>query len=82
MVLLLQYAAVILIGYLLGSIPSGYIIGRLKGVNVLEYGSGRTGEPFPPRRLVSGPYGPPWRGDGPGHGNRRSVPLRAALCGG
>jgi glycerol-3-phosphate acyltransferase PlsY len=42
-VLLLQYAAVILVGYLLGSIPTGYIIGRIKGVNVLEHGSGRIG---------------------------------------
>ncbi len=41
--LLLQYAVVILIGYLLGSIPTGYIVGRMKGINVLEYGSGRIG---------------------------------------
>jgi glycerol-3-phosphate acyltransferase PlsY len=39
----LQYAAVILIGYLLGSIPFGYIVGRLQGVDVTKYGSGRTG---------------------------------------
>lgn len=39
----LQYAAVILIGYLLGSIPFGYIVGRLQGVDVTQYGSGRTG---------------------------------------
>lgn len=39
----LQYAAVILIGYLLGSIPFGYIVGRLQGVDVTRYGSGRTG---------------------------------------
>jgi glycerol-3-phosphate acyltransferase PlsY len=42
-VLLLQYVAVIIVGYLLGSIPTGYVIGRLKGVNVLEHGSGRIG---------------------------------------
>lgn len=41
--LLLQYAVVILGGYLLGSIPTGYIIGRLKGIDVTEYGSGRIG---------------------------------------
>jgi glycerol-3-phosphate acyltransferase PlsY len=40
---LLHYALVILVGYLLGSIPTGYVMGRIKGVNVLEYGSGRIG---------------------------------------
>jgi glycerol-3-phosphate acyltransferase PlsY len=39
----LQYAAVTLIGYLLGSIPFGYVVGRLRGVDVTQYGSGRTG---------------------------------------
>jgi glycerol-3-phosphate acyltransferase PlsY len=29
--------------YLLGSLPMGYMLGRLWGVNVLEWGSGRTG---------------------------------------
>lgn len=29
--------------YLLGSLPAGYLLGRLWGVNVLEWGSGRTG---------------------------------------
>ena len=41
--LLLQYAVVILAGYLLGSIPTGYIVGRMKGIDVTEYGSGRIG---------------------------------------
>ena len=41
--IVLQYAAVVLVGYLLGSIPSGYIAGRVRGVDVREYGSGRTG---------------------------------------
>ena len=41
--LFLQYAAVILLGYLLGSIPFGYVVGRARGVDVLEYGSGRIG---------------------------------------
>jgi len=39
----LQYAAVILVGYLLGSIPFGYIVGRFRGVDVTQYGSGRIG---------------------------------------
>ncbi len=33
----------IVIGYLFGAIPVGYLIGRLWGVNLLESGSGRTG---------------------------------------
>ncbi|MGD8466139.1 MAG: glycerol-3-phosphate 1-O-acyltransferase PlsY [Anaerolineae bacterium] len=32
-----------LMAYLLGSFPAGYLLGRLWGVNVLEWGSGRTG---------------------------------------
>ena len=43
--IVLQYAAVIVVGYLLGSIPFGYIAGRMRGVDVREYGSGRTGGP-------------------------------------
>ncbi len=31
------------LGYVLGSFPAGYLLGRLWGVNVLEMGSGRTG---------------------------------------
>jgi glycerol-3-phosphate acyltransferase PlsY len=33
----------LLLGYLLGSFPSGVLIGRWKGVDVRRYGSGRTG---------------------------------------
>ena len=34
----------LIISYLLGSIPFGYIIGKLfKGVDVRDYGSGKTG---------------------------------------
>ena len=40
--LVLILAAVVL-AYLLGSFPAGYLLGRLWGVNVLEWGSGRTG---------------------------------------
>ena len=36
------FAAVVL-AYLLGSFPTGYLLGRLRGVNVMELGSGRTG---------------------------------------
>ncbi len=37
------YIVVIVIAYLLGSFPSGYIVGRLWGVDVRRIGSGRTG---------------------------------------
>jgi glycerol-3-phosphate acyltransferase PlsY len=35
--------AAIAAAYLLGSFPAGYLLGRLWGVNVLKWGSGRTG---------------------------------------
>lgn len=38
-----EYVAVIAGGYLLGSIPSGLILGRLRGVDVRQHGSGKTG---------------------------------------
>jgi glycerol-3-phosphate acyltransferase PlsY len=37
------YAAVVVIGYLLGSVPTGYLVGKLWGVDVRRHGSGRTG---------------------------------------
>jgi len=40
----LQYAAVVLLGYVIGSIPFGLIMGKLfRGVDVRDYGSGKTG---------------------------------------
>ncbi len=42
MEMLLGFLAVIL-AYLLGSLPIGFLIGKLWGANVLESGSGRTG---------------------------------------
>ncbi|MBM4462067.1 MAG: glycerol-3-phosphate 1-O-acyltransferase PlsY [Chloroflexi bacterium] len=40
----LEYTAVILLGYCLGAIPFGLVAGRLtRGVDVREYGSGKTG---------------------------------------
>lgn len=37
-------AALLLLAYLLGSIPTGYLLGRsLKGIDIREYGSGSTG---------------------------------------
>jgi glycerol-3-phosphate acyltransferase PlsY len=37
------FAAIVIFGYLLGSVPFGLVIGKLYGVNVREYGSGKTG---------------------------------------
>ncbi|RME82939.1 MAG: glycerol-3-phosphate 1-O-acyltransferase [Caldilineae bacterium] len=38
-----QLILAVLIGYLLGSIPFGYLIGRMRGVDVTKHASGRTG---------------------------------------
>jgi glycerol-3-phosphate acyltransferase PlsY len=39
-----EFVAVVVIAYLLGSIPFGLIIGKLKGgIDIREYGSGKTG---------------------------------------
>jgi glycerol-3-phosphate acyltransferase PlsY len=39
-----EFIAIVVIAYLLGSIPFGLIIGKLKrGVDIREYGSGKTG---------------------------------------
>jgi glycerol-3-phosphate acyltransferase PlsY len=37
------FAAIIVGGYLLGSVPVGLLLGKLYGVDVREYGSGKTG---------------------------------------
>ena len=40
----MEVAAAVVIGYLLGSIPVGLIVSRLSGgVDVRDYGSGKTG---------------------------------------
>ncbi|MSQ09841.1 MAG: glycerol-3-phosphate 1-O-acyltransferase [Dehalococcoidia bacterium] len=40
----LDYAGVIAVAYLLGALPTGYLLGRIsKGVDVRTYGSGSTG---------------------------------------
>jgi len=40
---MIEFAAVIIGSYLIGSIPSGLVIGKLKGIDVREYGSGNIG---------------------------------------
>jgi len=40
---LIEWAAVIIGSYLIGSIPSGIVLGKLRGLDVREYGSGKTG---------------------------------------
>jgi len=41
--IVLSYLAAIVIGYLLGSFPSGYVVGRLRGIDIRQWGSGRLG---------------------------------------
>jgi glycerol-3-phosphate acyltransferase PlsY len=39
-----QYVVVALVGYLMGAIPSGWLVGKLtRGIDIREYGSGATG---------------------------------------
>src|SRR3972149_7031220 len=55
--MLLEFAAVIAASYLVGSIPLGYIAGRvLKGVDVRDYGSGATGATNVMRTLGKGAF--------------------------
>ncbi len=39
----LEFAAVVVFGYLVGSIPCGLVVGKIRGVDVREYGSGKIG---------------------------------------
>ncbi|MBQ2777049.1 MAG: glycerol-3-phosphate acyltransferase, partial [Peptococcaceae bacterium] len=39
----LKIAAVVVCAYFLGAIPFGYLVGRLKGINIREHGSGNIG---------------------------------------
>lgn len=52
----LTLCAALLVAYLLGSIPTGYIAGRLlKGIDIREHGSGSTGATNVLRTLGKGP---------------------------
>ncbi|HEY9606673.1 MAG TPA: glycerol-3-phosphate 1-O-acyltransferase PlsY [Allocoleopsis sp.] len=56
MLLELSLSGLLLIGaYLLGSIPTGYWLGRLKGIDIREQGSGSTGATNVLRTLGKGP---------------------------
>jgi glycerol-3-phosphate acyltransferase PlsY len=51
-----HYALTIVFGYLLGAIPSGLIVGKLvKGIDLREFGSGKTGATNALRTLGKGP---------------------------
>jgi glycerol-3-phosphate acyltransferase PlsY len=39
----MRIVSVVVLAYLLGSFPAGYLLGKLWGVNVLRFASGRTG---------------------------------------
>jgi len=38
-----QVILIVVVSYLLGSIPTAYLVGRMKGVNIFEIGSGNMG---------------------------------------
>src|SRR5438132_10242172 len=40
---MLRFAAVALVSYLLGSIPVGYLVGRIAGIDIRKVGSGNIG---------------------------------------
>jgi glycerol-3-phosphate acyltransferase PlsY len=54
-VFVLRYILVTLIGYLLGAVPVGYLVGKTQGIDVRQYGSGRTGGTNVLRALGLGP---------------------------
>jgi glycerol-3-phosphate acyltransferase PlsY len=37
------YVVTTVLGYLLGAMPIGYLVGKMRGIDVRRYGSGRTG---------------------------------------
>lgn len=41
--IVLSYAIAVVLGYLLGSIPTGYLVARAKGVDIRKLGSGNIG---------------------------------------
>src|ERR1700688_3695476 len=45
------YLCIILVGYLLGSVPSGYIGGRIGGIDIRKFGRGNIGATHVTRAL-------------------------------
>lgn len=55
--MILEFLAVIAVSYLIGSVPFGYLAGRLlKGIDVREFGSGGTGATNVMRTLGRRPF--------------------------
>src|ERR1044071_4579515 len=52
---MLTIALALVIGYLLGSLPFGYLVARAKGVNIFEVGSKNPGATNVRRVLGNGP---------------------------
>jgi glycerol-3-phosphate acyltransferase PlsY len=50
-----QAAVAVLAGYVIGSVPIGFLVARAHGVNILQHGSGRTGGTNVLRSLGFGP---------------------------
>ena len=53
--MLTAYLLAALVGYLLGSFPTGYLVGRFKGVDIRQHGSGNIGATNVVRVLGKGP---------------------------
>jgi glycerol-3-phosphate acyltransferase PlsY len=54
---IVQTAAVVIVAYLIGSIPTGYLAGRLwRGIDIRDYGSGMVGATNVLRTLGRGPF--------------------------
>ena len=51
----MEYVFPLLLGFVLGSIPTGYLVGRLKGVDIRQHGSGNIGSTNVLRTLGKGP---------------------------
>jgi glycerol-3-phosphate acyltransferase PlsY len=51
----MEHALTFLLGFLLGSIPTGYLVGRAKGVDIRQHGSGNIGSTNVLRTLGKGP---------------------------
>ena len=59
----MEYAVVVLLAYLVGSIPTGLIVGKIKGVDLRSHGSGKTGATNALRTLGSGAFAAVFAGD-------------------